>query len=68
MGSTNNSHTNSKIEIESGGPSNWKKYGKYSLEVDPDQDDKAIEIRLCSFERPHMRVFHCSWWGFFIGK
>jgi len=34
--------------------------------VDPDQDDKATEIKLCSFARPHMRAFHLSWWGFFI--
>ena len=44
----------------------WKKYSEYELEVDPDQDDKASEIKLCSFKRPHMRAFHCSWWGFFI--
>jgi len=43
-----------------------KKYQTYELEVDPDQDDKATEIKLCNFSRPHMRAFHCSWWGFFI--
>jgi NNP family nitrate/nitrite transporter-like MFS transporter len=43
-----------------------KKYSEYSIEVDPDQDDKAKEIKLCSFARPHMRAFHCSWAGFFI--
>ena len=26
----------------------------------------ATEINLCSFARPHMRAFHCSWWAFFI--
>ena len=36
------------------------------MSVDPDQDDKASEIKLCSFKRPHMRAFHCSWWCFFI--
>lgn len=44
----------------------WKKYDEYALEVDPDQDDRATEIKLCNFSRPHMRAFHCSWWGFFI--
>jgi NNP family nitrate/nitrite transporter-like MFS transporter len=44
----------------------WRKYSEYSINTDPDQDDKATEIKLCSFARPHMRAFHCSWWGFFI--
>jgi NNP family nitrate/nitrite transporter-like MFS transporter len=35
------------------------------VEVDPDQDDKAKEIKLCDFSRPHMRAFHCSWICFF---
>lgn len=43
-----------------------KKYQVYTCEVDPDQDDKSKEIKLCNFSRPHMRAFHCSWWGFFI--
>lgn len=44
----------------------WKKYQTYPISTDPDQDDKSTEIKLCSFARPHMRAFHCSWWGFFI--
>ena len=36
------------------------------MNVDADQDDRATEIKLCSFARPHMRAFHCSWLGFFI--
>lgn len=36
------------------------------MDVDPLQDDKAKEIAICSFRRPHMRAFHCAWWGFFI--
>eukprot|EP00980_Cylindrotheca_fusiformis_P002377 scaffold546_cov115-Cylindrotheca_fusiformis.AAC.6 len=39
---------------------------EYSLDVDPDQDDRATEIKLCNFSRPHMRAFHFSWIGFFI--
>jgi MFS transporter, NNP family, nitrate/nitrite transporter len=44
----------------------WKKYQTYAVNVDPDQDDKATEIKLFSFARPHMRAFHMSWWGFFM--
>ena len=44
----------------------WKKYQIYDLEVDPLQDDKAKEILICTFARPHMRAFHCSWWSFFV--
>ena len=43
-----------------------KKYQTYYINVDPDQDDKATEIKLCSFARPHMRAFHCAWVAFFI--
>jgi len=53
-------------EIDTGAPKEWKKYSEYAIEVDPDQDDKATTIKLCSLARPHMRAFHCSWWGFFI--
>jgi len=53
-------------EIETAAPEEYKKYSSYVLPVDPDQDDKAKEIRICNFSRPHMRAFHCSWWGFFI--
>jgi hypothetical protein len=40
----------------------WRKFDNYDLEVDPYQDDKAKEIQLCSFQRPHMRAFHCAWY------
>mmetsp|Transcript_1295 Transcript_1295/g.2664 ORF Transcript_1295/g.2664 Transcript_1295/m.2664 type:complete len:472 (-) Transcript_1295:235-1650(-) len=53
-------------EVNTGAPTEWKKYDKYYIDVDPDQDDKATTIKLCSFARPHMRAFHMSWWGFFI--
>mmetsp|Transcript_20977 Transcript_20977/g.45524 ORF Transcript_20977/g.45524 Transcript_20977/m.45524 type:complete len:506 (+) Transcript_20977:140-1657(+) len=47
------------------GEAEIKKYDTYYVNVDPDQDDKATEIKLLSFKRPHMRAFHCSWMGFF---
>mmetsp|Transcript_32089 Transcript_32089/g.76682 ORF Transcript_32089/g.76682 Transcript_32089/m.76682 type:complete len:492 (+) Transcript_32089:163-1638(+) len=52
-------------EVASGAPAEIKKYSTYHVNVDPDQDDKATEIKLLSFKRPHMRAFHCSWMGFF---
>lgn len=51
--------------ILSSQPAEIKKYSTYHVNVDPDQDDKATEIKLLSFKRPHMRAFHCSWMGFF---
>lgn len=56
----------SNTEAEAGTATEPKKYQTYSIKVDPDQDDKATEIKLCSFARPHMRAFHCSWWSFFV--
>jgi MFS transporter, NNP family, nitrate/nitrite transporter len=46
--------------------SHRKKYQTYQIKVDPDQDDRATEIKLCSFARPHMRSFHVNWFGFFM--
>ena len=31
---------------------NWKKYDTFFVNVDPDQDYKATEIKLCNFSRP----------------
>ena len=43
-----------------------KKYQTYKCQVDPDQDDRATEIKMCDFSRPHMRAFHCNWISFFM--
>jgi len=53
-------------EVQSGQAQEDKKYQTYQIKVDPNQDDKAVEIKLLSFARPHMRAFHCSWFCFFI--
>lgn len=51
-------------EVQSG-QAEIKKYQTYHIAVDPEQDDKATEIKLLSFKRPQMRAFHCSWFCFF---
>eukprot|EP00526_Cylindrotheca_closterium_P025636 CAMPEP_0113615524 /NCGR_PEP_ID=MMETSP0017_2-20120614/7745_1 /TAXON_ID=2856 /ORGANISM="Cylindrotheca closterium" /LENGTH=74 /DNA_ID=CAMNT_0000524763 /DNA_START=92 /DNA_END=313 /DNA_ORIENTATION=+ /assembly_acc=CAM_ASM_000147 len=56
----------SGTDVASGAPAEWKAYDSYVLNVDPEQDDRATEIKLCNFSRPHMRAFHFSWLGFFI--
>lgn len=55
-----------KSEIDVAEPQEYRKYSEYAIEVDEEQDDKAVEIKLCSLARPHMRAFHCSWWAFFV--
>jgi NNP family nitrate/nitrite transporter-like MFS transporter len=42
-----------------------QKYKTYALKIDPSKNDKATEIKLCNFSRPHMSAFHYSWWAFF---
>ena len=43
----------------------YRKYEKYDLPVDPAQGDRATKLKIWSFKRPHMRAFHCAWFGFF---
>ncbi|RLN96864.1 hypothetical protein BBJ28_00012496 [Nothophytophthora sp. Chile5] len=38
----------------------------FEISVDPMQNDKATEIRLFTFQRPHMRAFHYAWLSFFV--
>jgi len=52
-------------QVESGKPTSWKKYPTYALEVDGEADDRATEIIMFNFERPHMRAFHFAWITFF---
>ncbi|KAL3664969.1 hypothetical protein V7S43_010144 [Phytophthora oleae] len=38
----------------------------FPIKTDPSQDDKAVEIKLLSVARPHMRAFHYAWLSFFF--
>uniref|UniRef100_A0A7S3PUF4 Major facilitator superfamily (MFS) profile domain-containing protein n=1 Tax=Chaetoceros debilis TaxID=122233 RepID=A0A7S3PUF4_9STRA len=42
------------------------KYERYACRVDREQGDKAVEIPLFLFQRPHMRGFHFAWMSFFV--
>ena len=42
------------------------KYQSYQSLVDPDQEDRSVEISLYTAQRPHMRAFHYAWLGFFV--
>jgi NNP family nitrate/nitrite transporter-like MFS transporter len=42
------------------------KYERYDLTVDHHEGDRATEIKLWSFKRPHMRGLHCAWISFFF--
>lgn len=54
-------------EDEGSVASTQSQFVTYSIRTDPRQHDKATEIIICSTDRPHMRAFHASWFGFFIG-
>lgn len=41
-------------------------YDRYHVPVDHFEGDRATEIRLCSWKRPHMRSLHCAWISFFL--
>jgi hypothetical protein len=43
-----------------------KKCSTYYCKIDPRQNDKASEIKLFSFTRPHMRAFQMSWFAFLM--
>jgi NNP family nitrate/nitrite transporter-like MFS transporter len=53
-------------EVGDANPPKSGEPGPFALEVDPQQQYKAKELKICSFARPHMRAFHYSWWSFFI--
>ena len=42
------------------------KYNRYDVPVDHIAGDRALEIKLFSLRRPHMRGLHCAWFSFFL--
>ncbi|KAG5189752.1 nitrate high affinity transporter [Tribonema minus] len=44
----------------------WQKYDTYDLDVDPKQEDRAVQFKLSTFSRPHMRSFYISTFSFFM--
>ena len=42
------------------------RFEQYHVLVDPQQDDRAVDIPLYSAHRPHMRGFHLAWAAFFV--
>ena len=42
------------------------KYQRYDVAVDHETGDRATEIRMRSWRRPHMRGLHCAWISFFL--
>lgn len=42
------------------------KYPTYHLPVEHEEGDRAMEIKLLSCRRPHMRGLHCAWISFFL--
>ena len=41
-------------------------YSSYEVPVEHEEGDRALEIRLLSWKRPHMRALHCAWISFFL--
>lgn len=42
-----------------------REYNAFPLTTDPLQHDRAVEIKVLNFSRPHMRAFHFAWVSFF---
>lgn len=58
--------TSNSIDTATQWASPDSKFERYACRVDHSQGDKAIEIPLFLFERPHMRAFHFAWMSFFV--
>ena len=42
------------------------RFHRYDVPVDHVEGDRATEIKLFSWKRPHMRGLHCAWISFFL--
>lgn len=43
-----------------------EQHSLYACLVDASQEDRAVEIPVGSWARPHMRAFHLAWMSFFV--
>lgn len=57
---------NEEPSVFSNGAASDSEWSRYPLNVNPNQQDRATDIPLYSFARPHMRAFHMSWMSFFV--
>uniref|UniRef100_A0A7S2UFY0 Major facilitator superfamily (MFS) profile domain-containing protein n=1 Tax=Attheya septentrionalis TaxID=420275 RepID=A0A7S2UFY0_9STRA len=42
------------------------RFDQYDLLVDPETNDRAVQMKIFSWKRPHMRALHCAWISFFL--
>jgi len=57
--------TTSAANIADGPRANEDKNSLFGVKTDPDQGDRATELKIWSCSRPHMLSFHLAWLGFF---
>ena len=59
-----NTNMDSSFFTRTGAPDS--KFREYALDVDPTDGDRAADLFIFSWARPHMRGFHLAWMSFFV--
>ena len=59
-----NDDNSSSFFTRTGAPDS--KFRLYTVDVDPTDGDRAADLYIFSWARPHMRGFHLAWMSFFI--